>query len=77
MGFTVPPSSGSTHKINVFIPSKVWYSDTYTALHCGPPKRPQFEYLMYGKKVKVPPLQATKALRVGRGIAVPSLRPRH
>ena len=28
-------------------------------------------------KVKVPPLQATKALRVGRGIALPNLRPRH
>ena len=29
------------------------------------------------KKVKVPPLQATKALGVGRGIALPFLRPRH
>ena len=28
-------------------------------------------------KVKVLPIQATKALRVGRGIAVPYLRPRH
>ena len=28
-------------------------------------------------KVKVSPLQATKALRVGRGIALPFLRPRH
>ena len=28
-------------------------------------------------EVKVPPIQATKALRVGRGIALPFLRPRH
>ena len=28
-------------------------------------------------KVKVLPIQPTKALRVGRGIAVPYLRPRH
>ena len=28
-------------------------------------------------KVKVPPTQATKALRVGRGIALPNLRPQH
>ena len=28
-------------------------------------------------KVKVAPLQATNALRVGRGIALPNLRPRH
>ena len=28
-------------------------------------------------KVKVLPIQATKALRVGRGIALPNLRPRH
>ena len=28
-------------------------------------------------KVKVPPLQAIKALRAGRGIAVPNLRTRH
>ena len=28
-------------------------------------------------KAKVLPLQATKALRVGRGIALPFLRPRH
>ena len=28
-------------------------------------------------KVKVPPLRATKALRVGRGIALSNLRPRH
>ena len=31
----------------------------------------------YRKKVKVPPVQATKPLRVGRGIAPPFLRPRH
>ena len=29
------------------------------------------------QKVKVFPIQATKALRVGRGIALPYLRPRH
>ena len=28
-------------------------------------------------KVKFPPLWATKTLRVGRGIALPYLRPRH
>ena len=28
-------------------------------------------------RVKVPPLQASKALRAGRGIALRSLRPRH
>ena len=28
-------------------------------------------------KLKVIPVQATKALRVGRGIALPNLRPRH
>ena len=28
-------------------------------------------------KLKVPPIQATKALRAGRGIALPNLRPRH
>ena len=28
-------------------------------------------------KVKVLPIQATKALRVGRGIALPFLKPRH
>ena len=26
---------------------------------------------------KVPPIQATKALKAGRGIALPNLRPRH
>ena len=31
----------------------------------------------YVSKVKVLPIQATKALRVGRGIALPFLRPRH
>ena len=37
------------------------------------------DILMYvGKEeVNVPPVQATKALRVGRGIAVHNLRPRH
>ena len=28
-------------------------------------------------KVNFPPLEATKALRVGTGIALPFLRPRH
>ena len=28
-------------------------------------------------RLNVPPLQATKALRVGRGIVLPFLRPRH
>ena len=28
-------------------------------------------------KVKVPPLRATTALRAGRGIDLPNLRPRH
>ena len=28
-------------------------------------------------KVKAPPLYATKALRAGRGITLPNLRPRH
>ena len=30
-----------------------------------------------GVKVKVLPIQATKALRAVKGIAVPNLRPRH
>ena len=30
-----------------------------------------------GVKVKVLPMQSTKALRVGRVIALPHLRPRH
>ena len=33
--------------------------------------------IMAKLKVKVLPIQATKALRVGRSIALPFLRPRH
>ena len=32
---------------------------------------------IYKGKVKVPPIQATNALRADRGIALPNLRPRH
>ena len=32
---------------------------------------------MTSSTLYVPPLQATKALRVGRGVTLPNLRPRH
>ena len=37
----------------------------------------RFNVCLCARKVKVPFLRATKALRVGRGIALPFLRPRH